>query len=467
MRAHRIAAVLLLLAGCGEKGPPAGKTTAPTGDAGAARGTPTAAKAGAAVTAAWSWGDTPKGEHGPRMRDPNEPLPTGPAFIAAGEGKLVVATQDNCLELLDGKTGKQVVPHQCEKDAWALGLAVLGDVAILARQKSVHAFSLDDLHQVWKRETGFIQNYPLARPGAVDGRFCLVATVPNAGTAMSCLDPATGKPGKPWSIPANGRVAFGERRIGIIPSAAPPPAQQQAPPGGIELPVEFFSVDGKKVATSKLTGSYGPTFERTRPIFVARGGGNQKDGWITRFVDPDGREILTVQGKEMLRGGALVGSGVLTTEFLSVPQKDSAVLLRAPAGAAAWRTDLGVSGPWDPFAAAVGKTAFLAHSSKLFALDPATGAIARTYDLASEHHAVWQDKILFLVSSRESRSDSDFGDAAVYAVEAASLEVVLEDELGKDVPGGQQASDPIFDGDMAYAIAGARVHAYRITAAPP
>ena len=467
MRAHRIAAVLLLLAGCGEKGPPAGKTTAPTGDAGAAGGTPTAAKAGAAVTAAWSWGDTPKGEHGPRMRDPNEPLPTGPAFIAAGKGKLVVATQDNCLELLDGKTGKQVVPHQCEKDAWALGLAVLGDVAILARQKSVHAFSLDDLHQVWKRETGFIQNYPLARPGAVDGRFCLVATVPNAGTAMSCLDPATGKPGKPWSIPANSRVAFGERRIGIIPSAAPPPAQQQAPPGGIELPVEFFSVDGKKVATSKLTGSYGPTFERTRPIFVARGGGNQKDGWITRFVDPDGREILTVQGKEMLRGGALVGSGVLTTEFLSVPQKDSAVLLRAPAGAAAWRTDLGVSGPWDPFAAAVGKTAFLAHSSKLFALDPATGAIARTYDLASEHHAVWQDKILFLVSSRESRSDSDFGDAAVYAVEAASLEVVLEDELGKDVPGGQQASDPIFDGDMAYAIAGARVHAYRITAAPP
>ena len=466
MRAHRIAAVLLLLAGCGEKGPPAGKTTAPTGDAGAARGTPTAAKAGAAVTAAWSWGDTPKGEHGPRMRDPNEPLPTGPAFIAAGEGKLVVATQDNCLELLDGKTGKQVVPHQCEKDAWALGLAVLGDVAILARQKSVHAFSLDDLHQVWKRETGFIQNYPLARPGAVDGRFCLVATVPNAGTAMSCLDPATGKPGKPWSIPANSRVAFGERRIGIIPSAAPPPAQQQAPPGGIELPVEFFSVDGKKVATSKLTGSYGPTFERTRPIFVARGGGNQKDGWITRFVDPDGREILTVQGKEMLRGGALVGSGVLTTEFLSVPQKDSAVLLRAPAGAAAWRTDLGVSGPWDPFAAAVGKTAFLAHSSKLFALDPAIGAIARTYDLASEHHAVWQDKILFLVSSRESRSDSDFGDAAVYAVEAASLEVVLEDELGKDVPGGQQASDPIFDGDMAYAIAGARVHAYRITTPP-
>ncbi len=460
------ATVVALLAACGDKSKPAGGGTPATGgDAGATQGPPRP-KAGATVTAAWSWGDTPKGEHGPRMRDPNEPLPTGPAFIAAGQGRVVVATQDNCLELLDGKTGKPLVPHQCEKDAWALGLAVLGDVAIVARQKSVHAFSLDDLHQVWQRDTGFIQNFPLARPGAVDGRFCLVAMVPNAGTAVSCLDPATGKPGAPWAIPASSRVAFGERRIGIIPSAAPPPQQGQTPPGGIELPVDFYTVDGKKTGGSKLAGSYGPTFERTRPLFVARGGGNQKDGWITRFVDPEGTEILTVQGKAMLRGGALVGKDVLTSEFITVPQEDTAVLLRAPAGASAWRTDLGVSGPWDPFAVAIGKTAFLAHSSKLFALDAATGAIAKSFDLASEHHAVWQDRILFLVSSRESRSDSDFGDAAVYAVEAASLEVVLKDELGKDVPGGQQASDPIFDGDMAYAIAGGRVHAYRIAAAP-
>lgn len=459
MTSSRIAAVLLLVLGCGDKSKPAGGTaTAPSGDAGAGRA---AGKAGVTVTAAWSWGDQPKGEHGPRARDPSEPLPTGPAFIAAGKGRVVVATQDNCLELLDGKTGKPVVPHVCAKDAWALGLAVLGEVAILARQKSVHAFSLADLKEVWKRDTGFVQNFPLARPGAVDGRFCSIVSVPNAGTAIECLDPATGKPGKTWAIPAVSRVAFGERRIGIIPGVP-----VQPPAGGIELPVEFFTVEGKKTGGTKLAGSHGPTFERAKPIFVARGGGNQKDGWITRFIDPDGSEILTVQGKDMLRGGALVGKDVITSEFISVPSQDSAVLLRAPGGAYAWKTDLGATGPWDPFAVAIGTHVFLAQGQKLFVLDAAGGALTKSFDLASEHHGVWQDRVLFLVSGHETRSDSDFGDAAVYAVDVPSLDVVLKDELGKDVPGGQQASDPVFDGDMAYAIAGGRVHAYRISAAP-
>jgi outer membrane protein assembly factor BamB len=395
------------------------------------------------------------------MRDPNEPLPTGPAFIAAGKGKLVVATQDACLELLDGKTGKQVVPHRCEKDAWAFGVAVLGDVAIVARQNGVFAYSLADLKQVWKRDTGFVQNnQPLARPGIVDGRFCVIVTRPNAGTAIECLDPATGKPGSVWAIPAVSRVAFGERRIGIIPNV---PVGSSAM---VELPIDFHTVDGKRTSSSKLAGNYGPTFERARPLFVARGGGNQKDGWITRFLDPDGNELMTVQGKEMLRGGAPVGKDVLTSEFISVPQKDSAVLLRGPAGTYVWKTDLGATGPWDPFAVSLGKTVFVTQGGKLFSLDAATGTMTKSFDLESEHHAVWQDKVLFLVSSRESRSDSDFGDAAVYAVDAPSLEVVLKDELGKDVPGGQQASDPVFDGDMAFAIAGGRVHAYRITASP-
>ncbi|HEU5058490.1 MAG TPA: PQQ-binding-like beta-propeller repeat protein, partial [Kofleriaceae bacterium] len=261
------------------------------------------------------------------------------------------------------------------------------------------------------------------------------------------------------------RVAFGERRIGIIPGENPPRAS--VPASGIEMPVDFFTVEGDKTGGAPLAGSYGPTFERTRPLFVVRGGGNQKTtGWITRFVDPDGREILTVQGKEMLRGGAAIGADVLTSEFHVAGGKDRAVLLRPPDGAAAWRADLPVSGPWDPFAVAIGKTAFLTQGGKLFAFDAATGAIRKTFDLESERHAVWQDRVLFLVSARESRSDSDWGDAAVHAVDAASLEVVLRDELGKDVPGGQQASDPVFDGDMAYAIAGGRVHAYRI-AAPP
>ena len=460
MSSLRAAAVLLALAGCGDKSKPAGgAATAPGGDAGAGR---PAGKAGATVTSAWSWGDQPKGEHGPRERDPSEPLPTGPAFIAAGKGRVVIATQDNCLELLDGKTGKPAATRRCDgKDAWALGLAVLGDVAVLARQRSVHGFSLADLRELWKRDTGFIQNnQPHARPGAVGSRFCAIVTIPNAGTGIECLDPATGKPGKTWAIPGASRVAFGERRIGIIPGENPPRAS--VPASGIEMPVDFFTVEGVRTGGAPLRGSYGPTFERSKPIFIARGGGNQKDGWITRFIDPDGSEILTVQGKDMLRGGALVGKDVITSEFISVPRQDSAVLLRAPGGAYAWKTDLGATGAWDPFAGAIGTHVFLAQGQKLFVLDAASGALTKSFDLASERHGVWQDRVLFLVSARESRSDSDYGDAAVHAVDVTSLEVVLRDELGKDVPGGQQASDPVFDGEMAYAIAGGRVHAYRI-----
>ncbi|HEU5058855.1 MAG TPA: hypothetical protein VFU21_20115, partial [Kofleriaceae bacterium] len=184
MKLLAAAAAVLAVVACGDKSKPAGgggAAGAPGGDAGAGSGT-----SAVTVTAAWSWGDPPKGEHGPRERDPNEPLPTGPAFIGAGKGRLVIATQDHCLELLDGKTGKPAAPRRCEgKDAWAQGLAVLGDVAVVARQKSVHGFSLTDLRELWKRDTGFIQNnQPHARPGAVAGRFCAVVTVPNAGTAL-------------------------------------------------------------------------------------------------------------------------------------------------------------------------------------------------------------------------------------------------------------------------------------------
>lgn len=463
MSAHRAAAAALLLVvvGCGDKSKPAGGAAAnPGGDAGAIHGAPPAASPGVTVTAAWSWGDPPKGEHGPRERDPNEPLPTGPALIAAGKGKLVVATQDSCLELLDGTSGKPVVPHHCEKDAWALGLAVLGGVAIVARQKSVTAYSLVDLKEVWKRDTGFIQNNePLARPGVVDGRFCIVTTDNQSGIGIECLDPATGAPGKPWTI-GRSRVAFGDRLIGMTTSHKPlalPHAD------GLELRVEFHSLDGKTVAERPMAGQYGPRFARARPIFVIQTDGQR--GRTSWFVGSDGSDLVTVLGKEMLRGGAPVGKDVLTSEFLAGGGKDRAVRLRSDGGVV-WRTDLGVSGPWDPFAVALGKTAFVTQGGKLFALDPATGAITRTFDLESERHGVWQGRVLFLVSARESRSDSDFGDAAVHAIDAASLQVVLKDELGKDVPGGQQASDPVFDGDMAYAIAGGRVHAYRITATP-
>jgi hypothetical protein len=462
MRSSAAAVLLpLLVAGCGDRTKPAG-SAAPvtTGDAGASHGTAPAARPSVTVTAAWSWGAQPKGEHGPRMRDPNEPLPTGPAFIAAGTGKLVIATQDSCLELLDGTTGKQMVPHHCEKDAWAFGLAVIGDVAIVARQNGVTGYSLADLKQVWRRETGFIQNSePLARPGVVDGRFCVVATDDQSGVGIECLDPATGAPGPPWTI-GRSRVAFGDRLIGMTTSHRPKSLPYA---DGLELMVEFHAVDRKTVIERPMAGQYGPRFQRSRPIFLVQTDGQR--GRTSWFVGADGRDLSTVLGKEMLRGAAAVGSDVLTSEFLAAPGKDRAVRLR-PDGAAAWRTDLGATGPWDPFAVAIGKTAFMTQGGKVFALDAGTGAIVKLFELESEHHGVWQDKVLFLVSARETRSDSDFGDAAVYAVDAASLEVVLRDELGKDVPGGQQASDPLFDGDMAYAIAGGRVHAYRIATSP-
>jgi len=452
-------ALVVLTAACG-KGATSGPVTTSGSsgrDAGRASGATPAASV--KVQAAWSWGDTPKGEAGLRMRDPDEPAPTGPALIATGTGRLVVATQDGCLEVLDAGTGAPAVPHHCEQAA-ALGLAVIGDVAVIARTKEIVGYALADLHEVWRHPTGFVQtNQPLARPAAVDGRFCVIATGPGT-MVLDCVDPAGHQVGT-WKVPPASRIAFGARRIGVIENDRSLPAAAPAP--GVELPVRFFGVDGTVVHEARLAGAYGPTFEQAQPLFAVRGGG-YRDGWTTRFVDPDGAEILTVAAPAMLRGGGAVGpDAVVTTEFESAGQKDQAVRIGRPSGALGWRTDLGGSGPWNPFVAAIGDVVMVCHFDRALALDPASGAIVRTYPISSEHHGVWKDRVVFLVESRETRSDSDFGDAGVHAIDAASHEVVLTDDLGRDVAGGQRASDPVFDGDMAYVIAGGRVHAYRIT----
>ena len=124
------------------------------------------------------------------------------------------------------------------------------------------------------------------------------------------------------------------------------------------------------------------------------------------------------------------------------------------------------TGPWDPWLVTLGKTTFAAQGRATVAVDATTGAKLLTFRLPSRYRAVWQGRLVFLVNARDSRSDSDYGDAAVYAIDARRRAVVLEDDIGADVPGGQRASDPVFDGDMAYAIAGGRVHAYRIAASP-
>lgn len=459
--AWHAALIASTLAACGSKDKPAGPSGGETGS-GSARGSASAPPSGKAVrvTPAWTFGEPPKGEHGPRERAPNEPLPSGPAFVAAGGGRVVVATQDGCLELLDGATGTRVVPRRCELGAAWLGLAVVGDHVVVARREGAIGLALRDLAEVWRSDTGFVAyEQPAARPALVDGKFCLHSTFPNAGRAISCFEPATGK-GPRWTIPGGARVAFGDRVIGVVDS--PVPTGTPAPEPGVELPITIYSVEGKVVHETKLAGLYGPAFDRARPIFVLRGGG-YRSGWRMMFLGPDGAELATIQRPNQIRGAGLVGTDrLVTTEFGSAGKQDAALAIRTGNGGEVWRADLGTSGPWDPYIAAIGGAVVVAHFDRALVLDAASGSALATFPLASEHHAVWRDRLVFLVSSRESRSDSDYGDAAVYAIDGVTRTIVLTDELGKDVPGGQQASDPVFDGDLAVTIAGGRVHAYRI-----
>lgn len=411
------------------------------------------------VEAAWTWGPEPKAEVGPRVRDPNEPLPTGPAFIAAGKGRVVVATQDACLELLDAATGKELVPRRCEQDAWPFALAVVGDVAVVARHRDIVGVSLTDLKEVWRHASGFVgNNVPHARPGLVDDRFCAVISRPQA-QAVECLDVATGKPVGAWPVSSSSRVAFGEHRIGVIPFDGK--TKLPAPDPGLELPVQFFDVTGTLIHESKLAAPYGPTFEQARPIFVVRGGGNQSM-WVHRFVDADGAEILTTTNKMMLRGAAQIAPGtVVTTGFGVAGSKDRTMALAAPTGSVVWAADLDGSGPWDPWHVKVGDLVYVAGFTTVYAIDKA-GTIVDRRAIASTTRRVWRDRLLFLVEAHETRSDSDFGDAGVYAIDVATHTLVFADAIGRDIAGGQRASEPVFDGDMVFAIAGGKLHAYRV-----
>ena len=239
MRLPRAALLLAALAACGEQSKPAG------GD----NSRPLSADA--TVTKAWSWGDPPAGDAGP----------TGAAFIAAGKGRLAVATRDGCLELLD---------------------------------------SLDDLRELWKRDSVAGQSdEPLAQPAAVDGRFCLVVADDQSGRGIECLDPATGAPGEPWTI-GGFRIAFGERLIGLITSHRPKSLPYT---DGLELMVELHTVDRKRVAERAMAGQYGPRFVRSRPVFVAEtNGARGRTRWI---VDRDGRELVGEAADRALDASAL------------------------------------------------------------------------------------------------------------------------------------------------------------------
>jgi hypothetical protein len=271
MSLARAAILLLALVACGDRSTPAGGSD----QSKPARASASPA-AGLPATRVWSRGDPPVGDAGP----------SEPALIAAGNGRLAVATRDGCLELLEGATGKSVA-RRCEKDAVARGLAVVGGVAILAREKSVHAFALDHLHDVWTRDTGNVHwTDELARPGAVDGRFCFLRGDDLSGRGIECLDPATGQPGEPWTI-GGFRVAFGERLIGLITSHRPKSLPYS---DGLELMVEVHTLDRAIVAERAMAGRYGPRFVQARPVFVAETDGERgRTRWV---LDRDGRELV-------------------------------------------------------------------------------------------------------------------------------------------------------------------------------
>jgi outer membrane protein assembly factor BamB len=442
---------------CGDKGPATGAQDPPAAGPTAPR--PPASRA--PVTPAWTFGDAPTGSSGgPRVLGPDDPLPTLPSAIAVGAGRVLVATQDACVELLDLATGKPVVARQCEADRFPAGVAILGGTAIVARRDDVRGYDAATFRERWRADVGIVQTQHMVQPRAVAGRFCALTFRPKIGQAVVCLDPATGKVAGELRLPPGGRVVIGEQVIGLIDAGL----VTEPSPAGHERPVRFHGPDGALVAESRLTGVRGPSFEQATPIFLVRGGGHDSlGGWITRFVGADGKVLTTATGKAILsEGGAVRGGRVVTTEYGSAGRSGTAVALDA-AGAAAWRADLGGPGPIRPWVLDVGGVVHVGHDRGVTAIDDRTGAVIRRYPIAAAAAVAVNDRVLVLVEGRETRSDSDYGDAGVHIVDAATGEVLLREDLGRDAPGGQQWKAPIVLGDVVVLVAGGRVRAYRVS----
>ncbi|HTE53216.1 MAG TPA: PQQ-binding-like beta-propeller repeat protein [Kofleriaceae bacterium] len=448
---------------CGEKAsitsnqdPPA--PAAPT----APPSTPPPSLTRATVTPAWTTGSAPSGiSGGPRASDPGQPLPTTPSAIAAGQGRVLVATQDACIELLDLATGKPLVPRLCEKDRFPTGIAILGDTAVVARRDDIRGYDPANLTERWRTDVGIIQTQWLLQPRPIADRFCAAVFRPGKGNAVVCLDPATGKPTADIPLREGSRVALGDQLIGIIDADTAPVAPT---PAGQERPVRFLHPDGKPAARSLLRGVNGPSFEQASPIFLVRGGGHDAmGGWITRYVAPTGQILATITGKQILsEGGATRRGQAVTTEYSAVRRGATAAAFDA-AGTAVWRTDLTIRGPIRPWIVEVAGHIHLGHDRGIIVLDPITGAITRTYPVAATTPAIVGDRVLMMVEARATRTDSDYGDAGVHAIDAATGDVLLHEDLGRDLPGGQQHQQPVVSGDMVVLVAAGRVRAYRVS----
>ncbi|HUS63346.1 MAG TPA: PQQ-binding-like beta-propeller repeat protein, partial [Kofleriaceae bacterium] len=445
--AHVRCALALLAAtvGCGDRSPtPASRDHVPK-DASVPASKPPPA-AGATIALAWSFGQPPAtSQGGPRMRDPNEPLPTGPAMIAAGDGRVAIATQDACLELLDLATGKPLVKRACEKDAFALGIAIQDGVLVQAVRGEVRGRSLSDLAVLWTRkDLGNIRFQYQNMPQAVGAAFCVVADQGGSGVAnVACLAPRTGKTVGTIKADARSPIALGDQVIVVIEKDT---ARCYRPDAGV----------------ASETVLPGARVEALRPLIQLRAGTNPT--WSHRWIAPDGTPVGAVDGgKTMLRGGGLVGGALVTSDFGGARQGGDVVLALDPAtGAEKWRTPLGASGPYDPFFAGAGGKLYAAHFDRVASFDATTGAAGPSIAIASEERAVWGDRVLLLVEAQETRSDSDVGDAGVHAIDMPTGTVLLRDDLGRDVPGGQQRSRPIIAGDTAVMIARGQVRAYRM-----
>ena len=401
---------------------------------------------GGTIALAWSFGLPPAtSQGGPRMRGPNEPLPNGPATIAAGDGRVAIATQDACLELLDLATGKPLVKRACEKDAFSLGIAIQDGVLVQAVRNEVRGRSLQDLTVQWTRkDLGFIRFEYQNMPQTVGAAFCVVADQGQSGVAnVSCLDPKNGKTVGTIKADVQSPIALADQVIVVIEKDT---ARCYRPDAGV----------------ASETVLPGARVEALRPLIQLRAGTNPT--WSHRWIAPDGTPVAAVDGgKTMLRGGGLVSGALVTSDFAGARQGGDVVVALDPAtGAEKWRTPLGASGPYDPFFAGAAGKVYAAHFDRVATFDAATGAAGATIDVSSEERAVWNDRVLLLVEAHETRSDSDIGNAGVHAIDMPTGAVLLRDDLGRDVPGGQQRSRPVLVGDVAVLIARGQVRAYRM-----